>query len=437
MAKNYTVVKGDRLGRIAEANNMTLTELLALNPGIKDPDLIHPGDVIILSADEGEGKESKEGSTQGLLSVPAPDDAQVWKVGENTYLVYVVPGSKPPIYVAWEGLSEENIQSWFGPDQTITYDKVFGSHVAIRPLGVIMAGTDVELANFDENPFVTWVQTMEDQAKTQPWILDDDYQALLMEATLENRDLTDAEIQGTEWWQTHSEAQRSWMKVSHGDPASAEQMIEDNRIMARQMLLDAGVENPSEDLIDFMADQATMGNWSEIYFNSQVAAIADPASGIVRDDGLANLVNEGTGTTQGEEDTVRDLLNEWLGPVYGAWDDEQVAQWAGKVRNDPDAEMSLIQQLQDQRMALFPEHEDRNVTYQSMAAPWRQFMQNQWGQKADEMDPLFQTMLKNNDATLNGQLLIKEGLDRGIGKVVNTMNVAAMRGATGNVRRMV
>lgn len=436
MAKSYTVVGGDTLGRIAKANNLTLTELLALNPDIDDKNLIHPGDTIILASDAGEQTESETGSTQGLLSVPAPEDAQVWKIGESTYLIYVVPGSEPPIYVAWEGLSQENIQSWFGPDQTITYDRVMSEDEAMT-LGAIFAGTDVELANFDENPFVTWAQTMETQAKTQPWILDDDYQAMLLEATLENRDLSDAEIQSTEWWQTHSEAQRSWMKVFHGDPTTAEQMIEDNRIMARQMLLDAGVENPSEELIDYMADQATMGDWSEIYFNNQVAAIADPASGIVLDDGLANLVNEGTGTTQGEEDTVRDLLLEWLGPVFGAWEDDQIAKWAGQLRNDPDAETSLVQHLQDQRMALFPEYEDRNVSYQSMAAPWRQFMQNQWGQKADETDPLFQTMLKNNDATLNGQLLIKEGIDRGIGKVVNTMNASALRQGTGNVRRAV
>ncbi len=436
MAKNYTVVKGDTLGRIARANNMTLTELLALNPQIDDPNKIGIGDTIILASDAGEQVKSNQGSTRGLLSVPAPDDAQVWKVGDKTYLIYVVPGSQPPIYGAWEGLSQENIQSWFGPDQTIVYDREMSEQNAAS-LGMIVAGTDVELANFDENPFVTWAQTMETQAKTQPWILDDDYQALLMEATLENRDLTDAEVQTTEWWQTHSEAERSWMKVFHGDPATAEQMIEDNRIMARQMLLDAGVENPSEALIEYMADQATMGNWSEIYFNSQVAAIADPASGIVLNDGLANLVNEGTGTTQGEEDTVRGLLLEWLGPVFGAWDDDQIVKWAGQLRNDPDAEMSLVQQLQDQRMALFPGQEDRNVSYQAMAAPWRQFWQNQWGQKADETDALFTTMLKNNDATLNGQLLIKEGLDRGIGKVVNTMNASALRQASGNVRRMV
>ena len=81
--------------------------------------------------------------------------------------------------------------------------------------------------------------------------------------------------------------------------------------------------------------------------------------------------------------------------------------------------------------------EDRNVTYQAMAAPWRQFWQNQWGQKADETDALFTTMLKNNDAVLNGQLLIEAGLDRGIGKVVNTMNASALRQASGNVRRAV
>ena len=44
----YIVVRGDTLGRIARRNNMTLSALLALNPQIKNPNLIYPGQKIIL-----------------------------------------------------------------------------------------------------------------------------------------------------------------------------------------------------------------------------------------------------------------------------------------------------------------------------------------------------------------------------------------------------
>ncbi len=42
----YTVQKGDTLGAIARKFNMALNKLLGLNPNIKNPNLIHPGDKI-------------------------------------------------------------------------------------------------------------------------------------------------------------------------------------------------------------------------------------------------------------------------------------------------------------------------------------------------------------------------------------------------------
>ena len=44
----YTVVKGDTLWGIARDNGMTLSELIAKNPQIKNPNLIYPGDKIKL-----------------------------------------------------------------------------------------------------------------------------------------------------------------------------------------------------------------------------------------------------------------------------------------------------------------------------------------------------------------------------------------------------
>jgi len=46
----YTVKSGDTLAGIASANDMTLDEMIALNPQIRNTDQIHPGDRIIVSA---------------------------------------------------------------------------------------------------------------------------------------------------------------------------------------------------------------------------------------------------------------------------------------------------------------------------------------------------------------------------------------------------
>ncbi len=47
--KTYTVVSGDNLWAIANRQGLTLAQLIALNPQIKNPNLIYPGEVVFLS----------------------------------------------------------------------------------------------------------------------------------------------------------------------------------------------------------------------------------------------------------------------------------------------------------------------------------------------------------------------------------------------------
>lgn len=48
----YTVVKGDTLWKIASKNQIGLSELIALNPSLENPDLIYPGQKIIIAENE-------------------------------------------------------------------------------------------------------------------------------------------------------------------------------------------------------------------------------------------------------------------------------------------------------------------------------------------------------------------------------------------------
>ncbi|MGN1148880.1 MAG: LysM peptidoglycan-binding domain-containing protein, partial [Lachnospiraceae bacterium] len=52
VAVEYTVLKGDNLSRIARKHNMTLSALLTLNPQIKNPNRIYPGQKIIVGYTE-------------------------------------------------------------------------------------------------------------------------------------------------------------------------------------------------------------------------------------------------------------------------------------------------------------------------------------------------------------------------------------------------
>lgn len=44
----YTVVSGDTLWGVARKHNVSLEALLKANPGIKNPNLIHPGDKVVI-----------------------------------------------------------------------------------------------------------------------------------------------------------------------------------------------------------------------------------------------------------------------------------------------------------------------------------------------------------------------------------------------------
>ena len=138
----------------------------------------------------------------------------------------------------------------------------------------------------------------------------------------------------------------------------------------------------------------------------------------------------GVDTTRGEEDTVRNMLQKWLGPTYGAWSDEQIAAKAGELRNNPDAKIEWEQQLKSQRMALFPTYEDENMTYEDIAAPWRNFAFQQWGEQLDETDPVFNQLLLTNDAIEHGKTLPLDGMKRGVKKVTTDLSSQILR-ATG------
>ena len=360
-----------------------------------------------------------------------PGGSELWKVGGEDWLVYMVPDTEPPVYMAWKSPSDKDTQSFFGPGQDIIYVNEIDSWGGVD---VIDFGSTDDLANFDDNPFDSWSNDLEQVAKTQPWVLDEDYQRMAAMATLEGRTLREDELHTTNWWTTHSEPQREWMKVNHGDPMEAQRMIDDNRLMAQQSLTDSGLQGYSQEMIDFMADKVTQGDWSETYFTTQLNAISDTGSGFELDTEMMQF-QQGLTTTIEHEDTVRELSDKWLGPAMGNMEESEVARWAGILRNDPNGEQRFVESLQNQRLALFPGYEDRTLSYDDIASPWRNYGSNLWGQTMDETSDMFQQMLRNNDAALNGQLLRTEGMTQGIGKVVQDANSALLQGAGGSVRR--
>lgn len=378
------------------------------------------------NTDSGGTAESGEGGPRFSLG----GDPSLWKVGDKVYVVHettATDGSR--IRMAWLA-DPSHVEGFFGPGQDITYDQTMDA----LPGDVLFFGASTELLNMTDDPITIWRNTLEREALTQPWLLDIDYQTLSLMALLEGRTLSDSEIFGTKWYSENNSRQRKWMLTFHSDPMSADSAIQSGRISARQLLQAMGMNNATDDLVNFIADKFTMGDWNQTYYQSQLTALTDPQSGIAIDSELLQMTDSfDMDTTQGKEGDVRSLVKQWLGPNFGNWDEDVIAQWAGKLRNDPDAVLHLTETLKDQRSALFPEY-DRESTYDTIASPWRQYVRNLWGESPDEADPLFHSIINMNNAGEAGKLLTREGLNRSNQTVENRVHSEMVSSFGGTAR---
>jgi len=365
-----------------------------------------------------------------------PGGAELWKdegTGES-YLVYVVPGTEDdPVYMRWTVESDEDLQSFFGPDQPIVYNRELQSEDNLWADTVDFGGS-TDLKNTSKSPFDSWVSTLDTQAKTAPWILDDDYQQLLAMAILEDRVLTEAEIATTKWYQTHNDAQRDWMDVYNRDPMSAQQQMDDRATLIATQLREAGMADADPALVEFMAQQVSWGNWTRTDLDQQVRILTDPYfQNTPMDQEMRNFIDDqgiSYDQTSDMEVEVRNTVQRWLGTNFGSWDDATVANWAAKLRNDPDALEALTEQLKDQKQALFPGY-DRESDYESIASPWRSMMRNSWGEVANDSDKTLHRIIQMNDAVDAGEYLTREGLSRGNETVVNDVQSALYRSLGG------
>jgi len=378
-----------------------------------------------------------------------PGNAQLWynETADEKWVVYEVPGvtlpdgtTSEPVFTSWLIETDADLEAVVGPGKTPVYH-FSGTEDDFTKKGVIDLGgvQELDVKDLEGDPFETWVEDMTTLAAVQPWILDEDYIGLIVQAAMERADgqLSLEEIQGTNWWKDNTVGQRAWMETFFSDPSTAEQMLEDNRANMRYQLSEAGVDNASESLINWMADRTTMGAWSKSKLDTQIAALSDPYSVDVIDDELFEfMANESfvPDTTRTGEDNVRGLLEEWLGPVYGQWTEEQIAKKAGEIRNNPDGEIEFVESLKDQRMAMYPEHGDRNLSYQSIAGPWKAYTQGVWGAPVEDTDEVFQQVIRANDPREAGKLLRTAGVERGYDKTVSDVVSGIQTGMKSNVR---
>lgn len=360
-----------------------------------------------------------------------PPNLDVWEVGGRTFLVRMNDRVTPPIPMVWE-VEDADRRAAIGIERV---DRTFGSWNEFYQTGALKFGGSLELWNTSVDPLEGVYGNWEAEVRVRPYLLDPEISTLFVQAAMEKRGITDAELQGTTWWRTHTPQERQWISLNAADPAGANRLISDQRIRFADMFAQSGVDNASPELAQLVADHVTQGLWSETYAITQVRLLADPMAGGTLDPELTQF-RTGLDTTRGEEDTVKNMVNTWLGPAYASnWGAENISSWAGKLRNDPDARLELQEILQKHRLALYPEYANPNLTYEDIAGPWRGVFSSVWGQTPDETDKLFTQILRMNDLGGAEQLLRSEGLKRNNRTVVEDL-MSNLNGAFGGqIRR--
>jgi hypothetical protein len=384
--------------------------------------------------------------------MPIPTGAEYWNVDGNYYIVYYIPGTGTPIYY---DTSLQDLENIFGPVEFPGVQESIKSPTSAQWNSAIKFGDSLELANpniYDpsQSPWVSFVDTLAKEAEIRPWLNNEEMILLLAEATLEGRTVTDAEWQSTNWWRTHTQEERNWLLLAQSAtadfagelPADAQRKIDNDRLAIENLMEQSGIANPSDELINWVAQRYTTGVWSEAFTSDQITILADPTLEAEIDEKLNDFITSGEldyDTTRAGESQVKRLVKEYLGPVFGAnITDMQINKWASMVRNDPDAEINIKDTLLNMKKGLYPGYNDE-LTYEEIAAPWRGFTTNTWGGTVDETSSLFQDVVKSNDVAKATTLLYDAGLKDGGSDKIKNQVLSSMVGkfGAGGVRRII
>tara|TARA_B100000427_G_scaffold17330_1_gene13467 strand:- start:954 stop:2462 length:1509 start_codon:yes stop_codon:yes gene_type:complete len=368
------------------------------------------------------------GASQTAANVFAegiPAGGEIVKSKNKYYVLYQIPNTG--LSLSYEA-TEDDIKGLYPLDfDAQSFRTVSEQDISLTvPFGNIAELYDPRFLAQGITPWEGFVDYLDKEAELRPWLEDEEMVFLLAESTLEGRTVTEAEWKTTNWWRTSTQDERDWLLLSQGKPTDelpkdAQIKLADNEILIKNLMIESGINNPSQNLIKWISDKYTTGNWTNTKTEEQIALIADPSKIGTLDDKLQNFITSGdmvVDTTRSGEDKIRSLYQKWWGPVFGNVGDTLIAEKAGLLRNNPDYEIEFEEELKGSRKSLFPNY-DENLTYQDIAAPWQSFTNNIWGEQVDPTSEQFQEVLKLNNSVEASKYLTQQGLDLGKSKVVN------------------
>lgn len=370
-----------------------------------------------------------------------PQNAILIEAAGQLFLGYEVPGaygqmySGNPMFMLYEVLDNDVYEAGIlTQGATPQVNVSLGSLADLNQYGIVVGGTD-ELTDSVEHPFIRFVENFEAGKRVNPWLNDTEINPIsgvtyqqeaiefLAEQALEQWSLEETQLkyEGTDWYRKSTTTQKQWLTTLLTQPEQATQDIQDKQLSVRIAMEANGIASPPDALVSWFADKAVSGTWTQLYTDQQIALLADPYKPGARDTGMVNFIEGvGVGTLDrlsvGEK-TVTDLYRRYLGPSLGNASADEIAEKAGQLRNDPDAEEQLKSYLEQQRLAMFGNYTNPTLTYNDIVQPYKNLVNQVWGQEVDETQDWFIKMIQDNDIEKAYTTLREKGISQGIGRV--------------------
>ena len=372
-----------------------------------------------------------------------PKDTQIIDVNGELYVSYDA-GAVTYVWKLPEGselwqftdLSEEEYKD---PDKLAMYKQEledaggyrFPTEVSFEDAFIdndrlVFAGSAKYLSDYDDTDSITeFLEEIEKRKIDTPWWSNDAYVDFFTETYINYPDnwqeiMADSpevsQILGS-MGITDDSYNRWIVKATKGGEFQSDYL--DNYESLNAIVEQNGAEVP-DDVLRYIANEWNYGRMSKTKAIQQITKVIDPYTSYTLNQGVKDVLEgKQVSTVKTDEDTVKDLMKKWL-PKSDWLSNEDIAEEAGKIRNNSNYKAQLIEKFKDKRYTTYSMY-DRETSWENILSSKQAVIKQIWGQDIEEGNPVLDSIIQMNDTAKEKSFLRKKGLEDGVEKVVNDL----------------
>lgn len=371
----YTVVSGDTLSAIAGDHGMTLAALLELNPGITNPNLIHPGDSIITSGDGSDGTDGTD-DVDGPEAIP--EGARLVRAGSEYRVLWDLPEG---LGTVWYSINTDQLVNIYGDDWESSVVETYANVGAYdAKYGDLAWGNIAEIGRTAEDPWQDMYDRITQAFGFVSGMDEPEVRELVIQAYFEQWTPSEflALYKDTDYYHSTTDIMRTWEGISDAE--------KDRRIRARAVLMveyyqtefgvepDSSMDNASIMHYAEAIESGTFdwGEWKYTVTNEAEKVDGTPAAKKLFENQIAAGEPEVSAENLGAY--AANEWSKWLGgsvPIPDGW----IAQWGNWLYMNEKSEADLENYLKGISSTYYPD-KDSETSWADWAAIPKSYIQN-------------------------------------------------------------